>query len=109
MHHIATLIVLLSLTVSPSVSFAPTKLTISVHVEQRAENRTLQVTLDDGGGYGRASTVQLEGMDARITHRFEWRDIPAGDYLLVAKVFDSAGKVLAATSPAHVQVEGRGE
>lgn len=99
------LTILLSLTVSPQVSFAPTTLTIVVRVEPQPANRTLQVTLQ-GEEYGRASTVQLEGKDAPKTHRFEWKGVPAGEYGLVAKVFDSVGKVLAATSAVHVTVEG---
>ena len=50
----------LSMAVSPLQSFAPTNLTIRLHVEPDAVNRTLEVVAESGEYY-RSSSIQLDG------------------------------------------------
>lgn len=70
--------------VSPHVAFAPADLIVTVRVQPNAENRNLIVEAE-GGDY-RRSDVPLEGEDAPITSRVEWRGLNAGEYIVSAKV-----------------------
>jgi hypothetical protein len=80
----------LTMAVSPAQSFAPTKLTIQVHVEPNAGNRALEVTADSGDYY-RSSRIQLDGADAPRMISFEMRDLPSGDYEVRGTLMNSAG------------------
>lgn len=80
----------LTMAVSPAQSFAPTKLTIHVHVEPDAGNRALEVTADSGDYY-RSSRIQLDGADAPRMISFEMRDLPSGDYEVRGTLLNSAG------------------
>lgn len=104
MHLPATLLILLSLTVSPRVSFGPTHLTVQVKVEPHDANRSLVVTLDSGE-YSRSSSVPLEGAKALITQRFEWFRVPAGEYVVKAFVLDQGGHIRYQTPDQSVSVQ----
>ena len=65
--------------VSPAQSFAPTNLTIRVHVEPDADNRALEVVAESGAYY-RSSRMQIDGAEAPRTISFEIRNLPGGDY-----------------------------
>jgi hypothetical protein len=92
----------LSMAVSPLQSFAPTNLTIRLHVEPDAVNRALEVVAESGEYY-RSSSVQLDGSDAPRTISFEFRDVPGGNYDVRGTLINSAGKARAAVRQ-HVHV-----
>ena len=81
--------------VSPLQSFAPTNLTIRVHVEPDADNRTLEVVAESGEYY-RSSRIQLDGADAPRTISVEMRNLPGGDYDVRSALIDGAGRERAA-------------
>jgi hypothetical protein len=73
----------LTLKVSPTISFAPAQLAILVRLQPNPDDRWLTVGMDDGN-YRRVSAFTIEG--DRVLYRLDWRDVPAGDYVLVAAV-----------------------
>ena len=81
----------LTMAVSPVQSFAPTNLTIRVHVEPDAGNRALEIVADSGEYY-RSSRVQLDGAEAPRTISLEIRNLPGGDYDVRGALVDSAGR-----------------
>jgi hypothetical protein len=71
----------LTMAVSPAQSFAPTTLTIRVHVKPDAENRALEIVAESGDYY-RSSRIPLDGNEAprtivveRMLHRVWSRDL----------------------------------
>jgi len=85
----------LSMAVSPAQSFAPTNLTIRVHVEPHADNRALEVVAESGA-YCRSSRMQIDGSEAPRTISFEIRNVPGGEYDMRGALINSAGKERAA-------------
>jgi hypothetical protein len=85
----------LTMAVSPLQSFAPTNLTIRVHVEPDAGNRALEVVADSGEYY-RSSRIQLDGAEAARTISLEIRNLPGGDYDVRGALIDRAGRERAA-------------
>ena len=85
----------LTMAVSPVQSFAPTNLTIRVHVEPDRGNRALEVVAESGEYY-RSSRIQLDGADTPRTISFEIRNLPGGDYDIRGALIDSAGHERAA-------------
>jgi len=88
--------------VSPLRAFAPTNLTIRLHVEPDAVNRALEVVAESGEYY-RSSSIQLDGSDAPRTISFEFRDVPGGNYDILGTLISSVGKARAAVRQ-HVVV-----
>jgi hypothetical protein len=85
----------LTMAVSPVQSFAPTNLTIRVHVEPDADNRTLEVVAESGEYY-RSSRIQLDGADAPRTISLEIRNLPGGDYDVRSALINRVGRERAA-------------
>jgi len=81
----------LTMAVSPMQSFAPTNLTIRVHVEPDAGNRALEVVAESGEYY-RSSRIQLDGAEAPRTMSLEIRNLPGGDYDVRGALINSAGR-----------------
>ena len=81
--------------VSPLQSFAPTNLTIRLHVGPDAVNRALEVAAE-AGEYYRSSSIQLDGSEARRTISFEFRDVPGGNDDVRGTLVRSARKARAA-------------
>jgi hypothetical protein len=99
----------LTMAVSPAQAFAPANLTIQLHVEPYAGNRSLEVVADSGDYY-RSSRVQLDGADAPRTISVEIRNLPSGDYEVRGALIDSAGRTRSAVSRAVIIVgPGGGE
>ena len=79
-----------SVTFSPVVAFAGSDLHIVVRVQPEAGNRRLQLSVDAPTFY--ASTErQLDGLDGARAHRFDVKDLPAGDYQIIASLEGSDG------------------
>ena len=94
----------LTMVVSPVQSYAPTNLTIRVHVQPDAGNRALEVVADSGEYY-RSSRIQLDGADAPPTISFEIRNLPGGNYEVRGVLINSAGRERSAVRE-HVIVLG---
>lgn len=91
-----------SMAVSPLQSFAPTNLTVRLHVDPDAANRALEVVADSAEYY-RSSSIQLDGSGAPRTISFEFRDVPGGHYDVSGTLINTAGKARAAVRQ-HVTV-----
>jgi hypothetical protein len=85
----------LTMAVSPVQSFAPTNLTIRVHLEPDADNRALVVVAESGEFY-RSSRIQLDGADAPRTISLEMRNLPGGNYDVRGALINSTGRERAA-------------
>ena len=57
---------------------------IQVQVEPHAANRSLVVAAVDADFVVRRTDVELEGDRAARTHRFWWRSLPPGEYIMLA-------------------------
>jgi hypothetical protein len=84
----------LTMAVSPAQSFAPTTLTVRVHVKPDAENRALEVVAESGDYY-RSSRMQLDGNEAPQTIVVELRSLPGGDYEVRGALIDESGRARA--------------
>jgi len=79
-----------SLTFSPIVAFAGADLRVVVRVTPDAGNRRLQLSIDSPTFY--ASTErQLDGIEGARAHTFSVKELPAGDYQIVATLEGSSG------------------
>lgn len=79
-----------SVTFSPVVAFAGSDLRVVVRVQPDAGNRRLQLSVDAPTFY--ASTErQLDGLEGARAHTFNVRELPAGDYQIVATLEGSNG------------------
>ena len=74
-----------SIKLSANFGGAPLTLRVDTRTEQHPDNRALCVTID-GPNYFRSSCEQLDGDKAPKFSRFEFRDIPGGDYVVVGEV-----------------------
>jgi hypothetical protein len=97
----------LSMADSPAQSFAPTNLTIRVHIEPDADNRALEIVVESAAYY-RSSRVQMDGAEAPRTISIEFRNVPGGDSDVKGTLIDSAAKGRAAVRQ-HVIVLGSAE
>jgi hypothetical protein len=84
----------LTIAVSPRQSYAPSNLTVRVHVTPDANNRGLEVSADSGE-YFRSSLVQLDGKDAPQTITVELRSLPGGTYEIRGTLVDTTGRARA--------------
>ena len=79
-----------SLTFSPVVAFAGADLRVVVRVTPDAGNRRLQLSIDAPTFY--ASTErQLDGVEGARAHTFSVKELPAGEYQIVATLEGSSG------------------
>jgi hypothetical protein len=79
-----------SVTFSPVVAFAGADLRVVVRVLPDAGNRRLQLSVDAPTFY--ASTErQLDGMEGARAHTFAVKELPAGEYQIIATLEGSSG------------------
>lgn len=79
-----------SVTFSPIVAFAGADLRVVVRVQPDAGNRRLQLSVDAPTFY--ASTErQLDGLEGARAHTFAVRELPAGEYQIVATLQGTDG------------------
>lgn len=82
-----------NLVVTPKVCLAPCQyVRVVATVERKASNRWLVIQVD-GDEMFRSSTVQVNGDDAPKTFRLELAHVPAGEYEVLAVLFDSTHEV----------------
>ena len=83
-----------TMTVSPTRSFAPSDVVVRVHVAPDVANRAV-VIVAESGDYYRRSVVQVDGESGPRMIVLELRSVPGGDYRIRAAVIDGAGHELA--------------
>lgn len=74
-----------SVRANPSVSMAPATVQLSVTVQPDARNRLLTVMTDSGQFY-RSSEMPLDGENSSRVQVFTFKNLPAGEYLVSARV-----------------------
>src|SRR5262249_24141628 len=81
----------LTLTVSPTVAFAPATVRVRVRIQPDAGNRRLTIVADGPELY-RSSEIQLDGEQAPQTFEMWFRDLPGSDYQVYAILTDAVGR-----------------
>jgi hypothetical protein len=81
----------LQLRVTPKVSSAPADVLIYVSIQRDAENRLLRVTADSAAFF-RSSETQLDGEESPRVAVFTYRNLPSGNYTIVATLIGSNGR-----------------
>src|SRR5258708_2076046 len=81
----------LHMRVYPMVSSAPASVNIYVGVSRRQENRLLRITAESPDFF-RSSDVQLDGEASPRAMVIQFRDLPAGSYVVRAELVVSSGK-----------------
>ena len=74
----------------------PATVRITVAIEPAEEHRLLRISAD-GEDYARASELTLDGDKARRLHTVEFKNIPAGEYVLSAEVMSTDALLARAT------------
>jgi hypothetical protein len=81
----------LRLEVTPRVSTAPAVVRIRVIVAPDATNRALHIIVDSESFY-RSSVVPLDGANAAAITETMLRNLPSGDYEVIAALIDGDGR-----------------
>jgi len=81
----------LTLDVTPAILLADQDIRAVVRVRPDSGNRMLMIALD--GEFYSSTERSLDGERAARTYEFYFRKLPAGQYLLQAKVEDTKGRV----------------
>jgi hypothetical protein len=97
----------LTIAVSPLHSFAPTTLTVRIHVAPDVDNRALDVTAESGE-YFRRSLIPLDGKDAPRAIAVELRGLPGGDYQVRGTLIDNAGRARASVQQQVIVLAANG-
>lgn len=80
----------LTLKVTPNVSSAPGTVVVRATVARNASNRVLHIEADSGSFF-RSSQIQLDGDRAPLVTEIRLKNLPSGDYTVVALLQDDAG------------------
>ena len=70
--------------------YEPATVRLRVRVVQHPDNRALTVALVSDG-FERSSLEQLEGAASPLVRWIDYRDVPAGEYAVVAEVVRTTG------------------
>lgn len=81
----------LTLQVTPTVSSAPSTVLVRATVAKDAHNRVLQIGADSGTFY-RSSQIQLDGERAPLITEIHLKNLPSGEYTVVAVLLDEMGR-----------------
>lgn len=80
----------LILKVWPQIAFAPAGLHVELRIPRHPDNRIVHLVAD-GENFYRESDWQLDGSDAPFLFVVDWRDLPAGDYTIIAELDGISG------------------
>jgi hypothetical protein len=69
---------------------AGSDLLVTINVVRNADNRFLTIEADSGS-YARSSTIQLDGEFEAYSHQYWFRQLPEGEYNVVARVAGTQG------------------
>ena len=75
----------IQLHLTPLVSFEPAFWRMRVIVTPQADQRAVRIETDSGG-FGRVTELPLDGLGGPKVLWVEWKDLPGGVYLVVARV-----------------------
>lgn len=81
----------LNLQVTPTVSNAPSTVLVRARVAKDPHNRMLQIGADSGTFY-RSSQIQLDGEHAPLVTEIHLKNLPSGEYTVVAVLLDEMGQ-----------------
>lgn len=81
----------LALKVTPNVSSAPSTVVVRALVAKHAANRGLHIGADSGSFY-RSSEIQLDGENAPLVTEIRLKNLPSGEYTVVAVLRDQMGR-----------------
>lgn len=81
----------LTLRVTPLFALAGYPVQAMVRVTPNSDNRLLRIMVDSEN-YFQSSDVQLNGLDAAVTHYVPMKALPAGRYELLAVVYGTQGE-----------------
>jgi hypothetical protein len=95
------------ITVGPAISFEPGNIRIISRVAPSAANRALVIEVESGSHYS-SSEVPLEGEQAPRSRSMFLKNLPAGDYQVVATLRTENGVGIVARNTFQV-VSGRGD
>jgi hypothetical protein len=95
------------ISVGPSISFEPGNVRIVSRVEPSAANRALVIEVESGSHYS-SSEVPLEGEQAPRSRSIFLKNLPAGDYQVVATLRRETGAATVIRGAFQV-VSGRAE
>jgi hypothetical protein len=95
------------LTVGPPISFEPGNIRITSRVTPSAANRALIIVVDSGSHYS-SSEVRLDGEQAPRSRSMFLKNLPAGDYEVVATLRTETGVATVVRQKFQV-VSGRGD
>jgi hypothetical protein len=95
------------ISVGPSISFEPGNVRIVSRVEPSAANRALVIEVESGSHYS-SSEVPLEGEQAPRSRSIFLKNLPAGDYQVVATLRKETGAATVIRGAFQV-VSGRAE
>ena len=91
----------LAINVSPHSAFAPAALHIELLIPRRAAKRVLEV-FTESEDFIRSSAWDIDGASAPFLYVVEWRDVPVGEYLIVARLISADGHEDRATAQVHL-------
>ncbi|MGE0865242.1 MAG: hypothetical protein AB7P34_15215 [Vicinamibacterales bacterium] len=80
----------LALKVTPNISSAPSTVVVRALVAKNADNRVLHIGADSGSFY-RSSEIQLDGENAPLVTEIRLKNLPSGEYTVVAILRDQMG------------------
>lgn len=90
-----------SLVINKRIVPAGSDLLVTIKLERNSDNRTLTIEADSDD-YLRSSTMQLDGEFEAATHQYWFRQLPEGEYSIVARVSGTRGVRGVATVPVSV-------
>jgi hypothetical protein len=80
----------LTLNVSPAIGMAPAFVVATITVERDTDNRAVEVAAESGSFF-RSSSITLDGDRAPRTSQVTWRDMPGGEYRVIAVLYGTDG------------------
>jgi len=92
----------MSMSVSPSVAFAPADLIVRTTLETSSENRSIEIVAESEDFY-RSSEVPLDGERAPRRLQLQFRSLPEGQYM-VSAVLKGTGDERLATTRREIKV-----
>jgi hypothetical protein len=97
----------ITMKVSPTQSFEPATVKVTLHVDRAPENRMVFWACMSNMGYETSSRIQLNGENEIATREILLKDLPGGMYVCSARL-DRQGKASANTDTIQFNVLGRG-
>ena len=80
-----------TIAVSPTYSFAPSRMNVRVRLVPNTDNRVLAIVAESDDFY-RRSELQLDGDESPATFEMAIPEVPGGEYDVSAVLIDNTGK-----------------